>query len=451
MVDFFGHFHPLLIHLPIGILLFAVLMEYAFPQKNSVSLIRLILFLGAISAVLSAVLGWLLSFSGQYDADLLQKHKWSGICLSVISVLLWGWKLKGQLFSNAKWISHLLFGMMLALLFLAGHFGGSLTHGEDFLSFNSNNSAKYKNPTTKIEPVTDTSKGSVYDKLIIPVLTVKCYTCHNASKKKGDLVMQTYEALLQGGKTGAALKPGDPAHSELIKRILMDVMNEKHMPPRGKKQLSNQETQLLYWWIQNGASQNIPISEVKKNDTLRVFLSNTNEKEIPELHLPPIKKADSIVLVKLQNMQWEVHTISKGSAYIELSAISFPSLNNEQLKSIKGIASNIAWLNLANTQINDQAINVIGECTHLAKLTLSNTNISSASVQTLKKLTALRFLNMVETKLDDEGLKKLCEMPELKIIYCWKSLVTSKGVDECRKRYPGIVINNGDNTNAIKS
>lgn len=272
-IDFLGHFHPLLIHLPIGILLFAALLEYAFPKRNSRQLMLLLLLLGVITTSLSALLGWILSFSGDYDAALLDKHKWAGISLSVVTIALWGWKLKGLKLPNYQLISHILFGTMLITLTLAGHYGGSLTHGEDFLSLSKISNDEDKPFAIVSTPVTDTTRGSVYDKLITPVLTTKCFNCHNASKKKGNLRMQTYEALLKGGKTGPAFKPGDPAHSELMKRIFGDIMDDKHMPPRGKKQLSNDETRLLYWWIQNGASTATTLTEVKKNDTIRAFLT----------------------------------------------------------------------------------------------------------------------------------------------------------------------------------
>lgn len=449
-IEFLGHFHPLLVHLPIGFLLFALLMEYVFHKRNSKPLMQVVLLLGAVSAILSALLGWLLSFSGDYDADLLYTHKWAGICLSVISLALWIWKQKVRIFSNDQIISHVLFGSMFFALIITGHYGGSLTHGEDYLSLNKKSKASEKNTTLLQIPITDTSKGTVYDKIITPILTVKCYNCHNASKKKGNFRMQTYEVLMKGGKTGQAFQPGDPAHSEIVKRILLDINDEKRMPPKGKKQLSNEEISLLYWWIQNGASRDITITEVKKNDTLLAFLSNATKNEGPKLDLPLIKKADSFYLSQLQKTQWEIHYISKESPYLDVSAISFPSLTNEELKKITSLTPNIAWLNLANTQITDQAMNMIGQCSNLVRLTLNHTSISSGSVVSLKKLTHLQYLNLIETKLDDEGLKLLCEMPALKKIYCWNSLVTKQAVEECRKKYPGIVIDYGDDGNTIK-
>ena len=72
----------------------------------------------------------------------------------------------------------------------------------------------------KVRDITDTTKGSVYDKIITPILSAKCYQCHSASKKKGNLRLQTIDLIMKGGKSGPGIKSGDAAHSELIKRIL---------------------------------------------------------------------------------------------------------------------------------------------------------------------------------------------------------------------------------------
>ena len=121
-LDFIGRFHPLMVHLPIGILALAAILEYLFPKRTSPAQIQLVLLIGAVSSVSAAILGWFLSLSAEYDVDLLNKHKWTGIILSFFTVVLWAWKYKGSGFSKFKMISNLLFGTMLLFLVLAGQF-----------------------------------------------------------------------------------------------------------------------------------------------------------------------------------------------------------------------------------------------------------------------------------------------------------------------------------------
>ncbi len=449
-LDFIGRFHPLLVHFPIGILALAAILEFLFPKKTSSAQINLVLLIGAVSSVSAAILGWFLSLSSEYDVDLLNKHKWTGIILSFLSVALWVWKYKGSGFSKFKIISNLLFGSMLLFLVLAGHYGGTLTHGEDFLSIDNKNDSNKTASNVAFVPITATTNGSVYDKLITPILSEKCYNCHNPNKIKGNLKMQTYAALLKGGKTGPAIVPGDALHSELVKRTLLDLDDKKRMPPKGKKQLTSKEIALLSWWIKNGASEKISISEAIKNDTVRVFLAVSSERAEPSLGLTSIKKVDSLVIIKLKGKLWEVSSISKGSPYLDISAVSLSSLSNQQLNVLQEIEDNIAWLNLANTQITDQAFKFISQCKNVLKLNLANTNTSNIAVNDLKKMTKLQYLNIIGTRIDDTGLKQLCELGSLKNIYCWNSKVTPIGVENCKKKYPNVKIDNGDDYILVK-
>jgi hypothetical protein len=363
---------------------------------------------------------------------------------------LWAWKYKGSGFSKFKIISNLLFGSMLLFLVLAGHYGGSLTHGEDFLSIDNLKDIDKTTSNVAFVPVTDTSNGSVYEKVITPILSEKCYSCHNPNKTKGNLKMQTYAALLKGGKTGPAILAGDALHSELVKRTLLDLDDKKRMPPKGKKQLTSNEITLLKWWINNGASEKISISEAIKNDTIRAFLAGSSARAEPSLGLPPIKKADSLLLVKLKEKLWEVNSISKGSPYLDINAVSLSSLTTQQINVLQEIDDNIAWLNLANTQINDQAFKFIGQCKNVLKLNLANTSVSNMAVNDLKKMSKLQYLNIIGTRIDDAGLMQLCGISSIKKIYCWSSKVTPNGVENCNKKYPNVKIDNGDDYILVK-
>jgi len=86
---FFGRFHPLVVHLPIGFLLLAVIIAFVSKSKKFNSLaasLDFVLLLGAISAVLACVFGYMLSFSGDYNAETLFWHQWMGIGLAVVSL-----------------------------------------------------------------------------------------------------------------------------------------------------------------------------------------------------------------------------------------------------------------------------------------------------------------------------------------------------------------------------
>ncbi|HEY1051765.1 MAG TPA: c-type cytochrome domain-containing protein [Prosthecobacter sp.] len=80
---------------------------------------------------------------------------------------------------------------------------------------------------------------------ILPIFEEKCIRCHGGKRKGGKLDMRTMEALLTGGDTGAALKPGNARKS-----LLIELIHHKEMPPKKEKQpVTAEEVELMRRWI----------------------------------------------------------------------------------------------------------------------------------------------------------------------------------------------------------
>ena len=245
--EFFGRLHPLVVHLPIGFLLIAVLLEWfkgkdASKGKNRA--IVFILFLGAISAIIAAVFGWLLANDG-YDENTLFWHKWLGISAAVFAIIAWWTKRKKE-----KKIYKFSIWSIAILLLVTGHFGGSLTHGSDYLLQPLQGDADKTDLAANLPKQPDSVQ--VYNHLIQPVLEQKCYSCHNPEKKQGGLDMTTWDAFLEGGENGHVLE-NNVWESELFKRVTLPEDSKKFMPPKGIP-LSYSEKILLKWWILQGAN-----------------------------------------------------------------------------------------------------------------------------------------------------------------------------------------------------
>src|SRR5262245_50050413 len=60
-----------------------------------------------------------------------------------------------------------------------------------------------------------------FEMKIRPVLVEHCYKCHSveSKKRKGELWLDSRAGLLEGGKSGPVLVPGDPEKSRLIEAI----------------------------------------------------------------------------------------------------------------------------------------------------------------------------------------------------------------------------------------
>src|SRR5665213_2652675 len=89
-----------------------------------------------------------------------------------------------------------------------------------------------------------------FETRVRPLLASKCYTCHTDAKS-GGLQLDSREHMLAGGKSGPAIRPGDPDDSLLIQAIRQTRPNLK-MPPGGK--LKDDEIAAVAAWIKSGAA-----------------------------------------------------------------------------------------------------------------------------------------------------------------------------------------------------
>jgi hypothetical protein len=110
------------------------------------------------------------------------------------------------------------------------------------------------------------------------LLADKCYKCHNSTKHKAALILDTKEGVFEGGENGAIIVPGNAAQSEMIRRVKLSPRNEDAMPPEGNR-LSKDEINMLTLWIDQGAYW--------ADTTLKLFREAPLHLEKPEL--PPAK------------------------------------------------------------------------------------------------------------------------------------------------------------------
>lgn len=87
---------------------------------------------------------------------------------------------------------------------------------------------------------------------VYEVLAKNCTSCHSRKEAKGELNLESPEAILKGGDTGPAVVPGKPAESLLLQ--LVEHKAKPFMPPPKKgKKLAPEEVALLRAWIEGGA------------------------------------------------------------------------------------------------------------------------------------------------------------------------------------------------------
>ena len=90
----------------------------------------------------------------------------------------------------------------------------------------------------------------VFARDIRPLLEARCVACHGRGRDKGGLRLDTRESLLQGGDSGAVVKPGKSGESLLIE--LVAGIDPDNVMPRKGQQLSAAEVGRLRAWIDQG-------------------------------------------------------------------------------------------------------------------------------------------------------------------------------------------------------
>lgn len=106
-------------------------------------------------------------------------------------------------------------------------------------------------------PISDLSRDTPVDfqTEILPVLKNNCLACHNQTKSKADLILETPQTILKGGDSGPSVIPNRGAESLLLQAAAHQ--DDMVMPPRSNKvnaiDLTPHQLGLLKLWIDQGA------------------------------------------------------------------------------------------------------------------------------------------------------------------------------------------------------
>lgn len=466
IVLFFGRFHPIILHLPIGFLLLAFLLEILSRIERFRAYrpaVGLALFLGAASALVAAALGYMLAQGGGYGEELLGLHQWLGIATVVFAIGAYILYLQRNKQENSTldkaYVSTL--SVMVLVLMGAGHFGGSLTHGSDYLTQYMPNPLRKlaglpEKESKEIKPITNLEEAVVYTDIIHPILDSRCVSCHNPDKKKGELMMHTAEALLAGGENGDIFVPGSPEESEMLIRVHLPEEDDDHMPPDGKSQLTDEQITLLSWWVAEGAPFDKKVAELTVDDETQSVLNtlvdpNANKTEVEILLASEITPADEQLVNNIQQRGVMIMPLAEEVHWLQVNvprSASADSLMSELGKA----AEQITWLDLGNTATTDEALKSLSQFKNLTRLHLENTQVTDAGLASIAGLPYLEYLNLYGTQVGDEGIQKLSELKNLRKLYLWKTQVTEQGVAQLMEANPELEINIGvENWGAVKA
>jgi hypothetical protein len=233
---FLGRFHVLFVHLPLGILTLAVALEILVRFRRFRWLetaVAPVWIAGATSALATVALGFMHATEESFeDVAAVETHQWAGVTLAAAACLTA--ILRTRMHAVADWprwagpekVARLYRAVqpafapgarldracdnlwsvpvaaVLFLMFLTGHLGGSLTHGDTYL-------VQYAPGPVRVlaglpadagprpKPM-DLASADIYLDVVQPALERRCLSCHNNSKTSGGFSAATYESLMRG-------------------------------------------------------------------------------------------------------------------------------------------------------------------------------------------------------------------------------------------------------------
>jgi uncharacterized membrane protein len=265
LIHFLGRFHVVVLHLPVGILCVAVLIDFLsrrprFAQLAAAS--TLLWGATAATAIATVALGLAHFSEGGFSGPDLERHRALGISVAVFATLLWLWRLRNAA-GFMRWQP--LTGVLgLVLVTLTGHYGGALTHGPTYLFELAPAPLRGLLGMGPARAASANAAGAqVFDDLVHPLLMLRCGSCHGESTRKGKLSFATYELTMAGGEEFPAVVPGDLVQSELYARVTMPRDSKEAMPKDNKTPLTPEQVKVIAWWIQAGAPRSGTVAELK--------------------------------------------------------------------------------------------------------------------------------------------------------------------------------------------
>ena len=412
-IRFLGRFHPVLVHLPIGMLLLLPILEIAGTSRTVFrETAGFVLNLTVAVCAITLALGILLAYGDGVTGPTVTRHMWGGIVLLVELLLCVAARAAGNC-GKAQRVYPALLAVALITLAWTAHQGGSLTYGSDYLT-------RYMpTPMNRLFPPAASDAayaGSVYVRAIHPIFDAKCVACHGGGKEQSGLRLDFYDLLIKGGKDGAVIVAGSPNRSPLLDRVTLSPADRHFMPAEGKTPLTSGEIATIRAWVVAGAS---PTATSVPGITLAV-----------EEVWQPVPDYSSL-MKEIYAMQTAggaklVAVSAKASDGLILRTVDVaPKFDDAQLARFERFAPFIVEAELGRTAVTDACFDTLSKFTSLRALHLEDTAVTGQALTKLSSLSQLSYLNLSGTRIANDALGPLKKMPNLRHIYLFNTAAES--------------------------
>lgn len=484
-----GKMHPLIVHLPIGLVVTAALVE----AWRGIQRVRgmspftpVALWMGALFAAAASGTGWLFA-QNDTETDELFWHRWLGISVAVLLIPLAWMATRATRAGDVggAQLAPLARGLVVGVAILAGwvgHLGGSMVWGGDFvirplLAWERGSAGKAEaqpdgapiaddNGPTRDQgagignsstgnasngvtaSAQEIARAAFFNSDVLPILKARCYECHGDGNSKGHLAMDDLAQLVgQNRDDDWIVHPGDPAGSELFKRIQMPRELEGTMPPEGER-LTAAQIDAIRKWIVDGAVTSAAASQPAVARSARPVGSAPAPSGVttpPQGAAPEPTARQQSAIKSLRERGVVVQPLSLREGWLEVNASSrAQGFADAQLATVVELAALIAELNLARTGVTDQGMKTLPRMPELLTVRLDGTQVGDMGLEVLlRNAPNLQALNLVGTSVSDSTAKRIAALPKLARVYLWRTAVTPEGIAAIKQAHPGALVDAG--------
>jgi hypothetical protein len=192
------------------------------------------------------------------------------------------------------------------------------------------------------------ASADIYLDVVQPALDRRCLVCHNGSKKAGGLSVASYETLMKGGSKGSVITAGNPAASDLVRRVNLAPGRSDFRPEDGKTPLNRNEIAAIGWWISQGAPKSATVGDLKPtpeaSSALAAMIGTVGaegeEGEAPnpagpdEGPLPQVAEADVAAVAKVVAQSFIVRKVAMGSNLVDVDYTSAAAVTPAMINDI---------------------------------------------------------------------------------------------------------------------
>lgn len=483
---YMGRLHVIMLHFPIGFFFALILFEIfkIFSNKNrALNWMSFSLWVALVACTwLTVFMGFQLGGSGEYDEQSLSLHRNWGIytafLFTCIFITYWIFMIWQQRIVLTLYYFGVACGAVV--LTVGSHYGGSITHGKNFLSYQDlvsqfesrlaenpaiakkDNETKRRAVETSIDlipsvemPTLDVpdetrtegmsavkqvdvqtviNASPVYETIIpeeiASLFQKRCYQCHGNNKKKGRYRMDQLPDLFTGGESGlAAIVPGNLNHSELVRRILLPRTDEEVMPPDGKRPFTEAEKNLVITWIAHLEAQEAPDeasqmemmgSTMMMDSVMAVQALEVQAQEIPSVTIqfvPEIDPKDSRIIHELTSLDVKFEpTLWETGGFYVNLSYVVQANRRAVVEKLANFTDRIVWLEITRRSLEREEWSLIGRLHNLERLNIRGSDASDRHLSKLTDLASLQYLHIGGTRVSANELSRLSSMPKLQTI-----------------------------------